>query len=120
AEVLLFRQKDPKPVTPRPASSDGTDASYGRAGQLAWLKQGPQEGQSVRLVSRTAGVERGRGEEEEMWEIQICLASTGRLGLATGQDTVVVSVRRGRESALVRCLSTPPRKVKEDRLCSTC
>ena len=27
AEVLLFRQKDPKPVTPRPAASDGTDAS---------------------------------------------------------------------------------------------
>jgi len=26
-EVLLFQQKDPKPLTPRPASSDWTDAN---------------------------------------------------------------------------------------------
>jgi len=29
AEVLLFRQKDPKPLTPRSASLEGTDAGYG-------------------------------------------------------------------------------------------
>jgi len=30
AEVLFFREKDPKPLTPSPASADGTDAGYGR------------------------------------------------------------------------------------------
>jgi hypothetical protein len=39
-EALLFRQKDPKPMTPHPATLNGTDASLGRAGQLAALKQG--------------------------------------------------------------------------------
>ena len=39
AEVLLFRQKDPKPLTPRPASLNGPYASHGRAGQLATLTQ---------------------------------------------------------------------------------
>ena len=39
-EVLLFRQKDPKPITPRQASLDGTDASLKRADQLAALRQG--------------------------------------------------------------------------------
>ena len=41
AEVLLVRQKDPKPLTLRPASSDKANAGHGRAGQLAVLKQGP-------------------------------------------------------------------------------
>ena len=41
AEVLLFRQKDPKPVTPRPIFSDWTDAKSRKAGQLARLRQGP-------------------------------------------------------------------------------
>jgi hypothetical protein len=48
AEVLLFRQKDPKPLTPRSASLDWADAGK-RAGQLArpalsfveGLRQGP-------------------------------------------------------------------------------
>jgi hypothetical protein len=31
AEVLLFRQKDPKPLTPRPISLYGTDAKPGRS-----------------------------------------------------------------------------------------
>ncbi len=30
AEILLFRQKDPKPLTPRPAILDGRDASFKR------------------------------------------------------------------------------------------
>jgi len=34
AEVLLLRQKDPKPVTPRPASSNWADANHGRAREL--------------------------------------------------------------------------------------
>ena len=53
--ALLFRQKDPKPVTPRQASSNGTDASLRRADQLAelvlslieGLKQGLPDDQSV-------------------------------------------------------------------------
>ncbi|WP_443147739.1 hypothetical protein [Nitrospira sp.] len=47
-EPLLFRQKWPKPVTPRPATLDGTDASLKRAGQLAELRQGPPDDLSVR------------------------------------------------------------------------
>jgi hypothetical protein len=46
-EVLLFRQKDPKPWTPRLASSEGTDANLGKADQLAGLKQGPLADMSV-------------------------------------------------------------------------
>ncbi len=41
AEVLVFRQKDPKPLTPSSAESDWADDELGRASQLAWLKQGP-------------------------------------------------------------------------------
>ncbi len=62
-EVLLFRQKDPKPWTPRLASSEGTDANLGKADQLAepvlsfvvGLKQGPPGNESVLpLASRQA------------------------------------------------------------------
>ena len=56
AEVLFIRQKDPKPLTPRPVSSEGTDASHRRAGQLAALKQGPPSDVSVRPGGRAAGV----------------------------------------------------------------
>jgi hypothetical protein len=37
-EALLFRQKDPKPLTPRLASLERMDASLRRADQLAPLK----------------------------------------------------------------------------------
>ncbi|WP_447964223.1 hypothetical protein [Nitrospira sp. Ecomares 2.1] len=47
AEPLLFRQKWPKPVTPRQASLDGTDANLRGADQLAALKQGLLNAQSV-------------------------------------------------------------------------
>jgi len=40
-EALLFRQNDQKPLTPRLASLERTDASLRRAAQLALLKQGP-------------------------------------------------------------------------------
>jgi hypothetical protein len=56
AEVLLFRQKDPKPATPRPASLNKANAGLGWAGQLAMLKQGPPVDESVPLWGRTAGV----------------------------------------------------------------
>jgi len=61
---LLFRQKAPKPLTPRPASSDWADAGHGRAGQLAesilsnvaGLKQGSPAHESVHTEGRAAGV----------------------------------------------------------------
>jgi hypothetical protein len=56
AEVLLFRQKDPKPLTPLPASTDEASAGYGRAGQLAVLTQGPPVHESVHPCGRAAGV----------------------------------------------------------------
>jgi hypothetical protein len=56
AEILFFRKKDPKPMTPRQASWDGTDASLGRADQLAALKQGLPDDQSARPWGLSAGV----------------------------------------------------------------
>ncbi|HBP90498.1 MAG TPA: hypothetical protein DD706_22750 [Nitrospiraceae bacterium] len=59
-EALLFRQKDPKPLTPRPDSLERRDASPRRAVQLAGLKQGPPTEESVPPLGQTAGV--GVGE----------------------------------------------------------
>ena len=59
-EALLFQQKAPKPLTPRLALGERTDASLGRADQLAPLKQGPPADESVPPLSQTAGV--GAGE----------------------------------------------------------
>ena len=55
-EALLFRQKAPKPVTPRLASLERTDASLRRADQLAPLEQGPPADESVPPLGQTAGV----------------------------------------------------------------
>ena len=63
AEALLFRQKDPKPLTPRLASWERTDANLRRAGQLAPLKQDPPMDESVPPLGQTAGV--------GPWEINI-------------------------------------------------
>ena len=62
---LLFRQKGPKPLTPRLASWEGRDASLRRAAQLAepvlslieGLTQGPPADENVPPVGQTAGVE---------------------------------------------------------------
>ena len=56
-EALLFRQKSPKPLTPRLISLERTDASLRRADQLAPLKQGPPTDESVPPLGQTAGVE---------------------------------------------------------------
>ena len=60
AEALLFRQKDPKPLTPRPVSLNGTDANFRRAGQLGALTQGPPIHESVHPWVWTAGVSQQR------------------------------------------------------------
>ena len=62
---LLFRQKGPKPLTPRLASWEGRDAGLRRADQLAepvlslieGLTQGPPADESVPPLGQTAGVE---------------------------------------------------------------
>ena len=69
AEILLVRQKDPKPLTPRPVLSEWTDANLRRVGQLAepvlslveGLKQGPPSDLSVRQGGRAAGVGQWEG-----------------------------------------------------------
>ena len=61
AEVLFFREKDPKPMTPRPVTPEWADASHGRAAQLARLRQGPPINEGVRPWGRAAGV--GQGEK---------------------------------------------------------
>jgi hypothetical protein len=55
-EALLFRQKGPKPWTPRLALGERTDASLKRAVQLAGLKQGPPAEESVPPLGQAAGV----------------------------------------------------------------
>ena len=52
----MFRQKAPKPVTPRLASLERMDASLRRANQLAALRQGPPADESVPPWGQTAGV----------------------------------------------------------------
>jgi len=47
AEVPLIWQQDPKPLTPRPASSNVVARRHGKASQLARLKQGPPVDESV-------------------------------------------------------------------------
>jgi len=54
-ETLLFRQKGPKPLTPRLALGEPTDANPRRADQLAALKQGPPTEESVPSLGQTAG-----------------------------------------------------------------
>jgi hypothetical protein len=64
AELLLFRQKDPKPLTPRLARSEGKTADLRRADQLAelvlslveGLKQGPPADKNFPPLGQTAGV----------------------------------------------------------------
>ncbi len=55
-QALLFRQKDPKPLTPRLASWERTDATLRRAGQLAPLTQGLPTDERVPPLGQTAGV----------------------------------------------------------------
>ena len=55
-EALLFRQKAPKPLTPRLASLKRRDARLRRADQLAPLKQGPPADESVPPEAQTAGI----------------------------------------------------------------
>jgi len=62
AEILFFREKDPKPLTPGPALLNETNIGFGRASQLAVLKQGLPVDGNVRLWGRTAGV--GQGAKE--------------------------------------------------------
>ena len=62
AEPLLFRQKWPKPLSPRQATLDEANESYRKADQLAALRQGPLVDQGVRLRSQAAGV----GHREEL------------------------------------------------------
>jgi hypothetical protein len=59
AEVLLLRQKAPKPM-PRLASLERPDVILRSADQLAPLKQGPPAEESVPPLGQTAGV--GAGE----------------------------------------------------------
>ncbi len=53
---FLFRQKGPKPLTPRLASLDRRDTSLWKADQLAWFKQGQPTEKSVPPLGQTAGV----------------------------------------------------------------
>jgi hypothetical protein len=53
--TVVVEGKDPKPLTPRLASLERTDASLRRADQLAPLKQGPPADEGVPPLGQTAG-----------------------------------------------------------------
>ena len=55
AEVIFFREKDPKPFSPRSATLNRADAGPRRAAQLAGLRQGPPVNLSVSPVGRPGG-----------------------------------------------------------------
>ena len=74
AELLLFRQKDPKPLTPRPVTLEWSDANHRRAGQLAALKQGPPIDEGVPPRRRAAGV--GQWEGKGPQGIPCCMAAS--------------------------------------------
>ncbi len=84
AEVLFFREKDPKPLTPRPASLNETDARFGRADQLAALRQGPPVYEGVLTEGRAAGVGIGRGKYERLWKFHV--AWHPMLGLSLSRE----------------------------------
>jgi len=60
AEALLFRQKDPKPLTPRLKSLKRKNANLWRAAQLAPLKQGPLINKCVLPWPRRQASDHGR------------------------------------------------------------
>jgi len=64
---FVVEEKDPKPLTSRPTLLHSVDASYGRADQLAVLKQGPPVRLSVHPWGR-GGRRRleGRGEYRDL------------------------------------------------------
>jgi len=78
-EALLFRQNFPKPLTPRLASFERTDASLRRADQLASLTQGPPADESVPPLGQPAGVgpwerdEPFRGSHERARNDRFCM-----------------------------------------------
>ncbi len=99
-EVLLFRQKDPKPLTPRLALLKGRDANLRRADQLAGpvlsfaegLTQGPLNAKSVPPWGQPAGV----GLMVMCWTREGCcenhVAWLGHRSFAAAQDD-----KRGRD-----------------------
>jgi hypothetical protein len=70
AEILFFREKDPKPLMPYSASLHGMDVSLRRADQLAepvlsnaeGLKQGSPDYMSINPQGRSAGIGQGEGK----------------------------------------------------------
>ena len=65
-EVLFFREKDPKPLTPRLALLKRRDANFRRADQLAPLEQGPPSDESVPPLGQRAGVGRKKTNVQQM------------------------------------------------------
>ncbi len=99
-EALLFRQKDPKPLTPRLALGERTDASLKRAVQLAGLKQGPPAEKSVPPLGQPAGVGQQRKPR------QVCVTNRPRsekIVILSGTKDLVEQwdIRPGHRSSFV-------------------
>jgi len=65
AEVIFFRQNDPKPLTPSLAILDHADVNHDVADQLALLRQGPKTDLSVSSFGRAEGVSKEKLGAEE-------------------------------------------------------
>jgi len=90
AEVLLFRQKDPKPVTPHPATVDGTDAGDGRqanslrSDKARWLIRASDPG----AAQQASNIGKRRGDRDlrdSIWGSPI-----SRLCFVLGVKSVVI------------------------------
>src|SRR5680860_1082538 len=73
AEPLLFRQKDPKPLTPRLAHQSGGTPTLRRAAQLAGLRHGPLDAKSVPPVGQPAGVRLQKTNRSGLQNFSCCL-----------------------------------------------
>jgi len=69
AEILLFRQKDPKPLTPSSAPPDCADVNHigGRTNSQGSNKA--RQNQCVRPQNRTAGVGHSKEERYAIWSV---------------------------------------------------
>ena len=71
--TFVVEEKNPKPLTPHPASLNGTDAHLRRADQLAALRQGPPNNKSVHPWAGRQASSRKRKNLSGFREIHVAL-----------------------------------------------
>ncbi len=96
-------------------SAKGPKTRDAPSGRIGWdgrelPKSGPTRSSDK---ARIPGAGRQASKSQEGGTFKQCQSLAARLGLATGEATVAVSVRCGRESGLVRSLSSQAKRMQE-------